>query len=182
MNCKIVFAFLVFLTAAACNDDDGVGSNRVESLPANFKLEAQASGTDSEGTTVDCRLDFTFELRSETFRDANRVVYKGVHGGEAFRRILDEQGNGFAFFADAFGEMEAHLNIRTGATALIAPVNETASNQFWRELARFDVTMNRNGTGRGTWTCAPLEIDQGGYVDNSISVDGVFRIEPIQAN
>jgi hypothetical protein len=175
---RIIIALSLLLTFVACGSDPGVGSNRVDSLPANFRLQAEASGTNSEGTTVDCRLDFIFELRNETFRDDNRVVYKGVHGGEAFRRILNEQGAGFAFSADAFGEVEAHLDRRTGRATLISPVNETASNQFWRELARFDVTMNQNGTGQGTWTCAPLEIDQGGYVDTAISVDGTFQIEP----
>ena len=168
----------ILLAFAGCDEDETIRP-RVESLPSQFRMEAVASFTDPSGTTVDCSLDFVFELRSETFRDSSRVIYAGVHGGETFRRILDEDGAGFAFFADAFGEIEAHLDTSTGATTLLAPVNETATNQFWRELARFHASMDQNGNGTGSWTCAPLEIDQNGYVDNTFTIEGTFQIHPI---
>ena len=31
----------------------------------------------------------------------------------------------------------------------------------------------------GAWTCAPLDIDSGGYVDTSVVVDGTWRLTPL---
>jgi hypothetical protein len=75
------------------------------------------------------------------------------------------------------GEVEAHL-FATGSLEIVIPVNQTAEGRFWQNLARFAGTVDSSGRGRGLWTCAPFDIDTGGYVDQSVVVEGGFQMEP----
>jgi hypothetical protein len=135
----------------------------VTELPRTFRRAA------SDDLRVDgyCSLDLIFELTSEVSRSPQRVDYEGVHGGGVERSVLARDGSGFAFAADVFGEVEAHLFV-TGSVEIVIPVNLTAEGRFWRNLARFAGTVDSSGRGRGQWTCAPFDIDTGGYVDQSL--------------
>ncbi len=174
----VALRFLVLgLLLPACDEDNPVAPPLVTELPRNFRLTGAASGTDAEGLTATCSLDLIFELNAEVSRTAARVDYEGVHGGGVERAVLARDGSGFAFAADVFGEVEAHLFV-TGSVEIVIPVNLTAEGRFWQNLARFAGTVDSSGRGRGQWTCAPFDIDTGGYVDQSLVVVGTWQLEP----
>jgi hypothetical protein len=177
-NCRIILIVPLLLLAACDNDINPVVPGRVQNIPGFFRLTADAEGS-NEGLEVDCRLNWIFEMKGETFRTPQLVDYNGIHGGEAFRRILQNDQSGFIFNADVFGEVEARLITHSGEVEFAIPINRTAEGRFWRELAEFEGVMNENGTGNGTWTCAPLDINQGGYVDETLTVEGTWHIEPL---
>ena len=160
-----VRGFLVILLTwiAACGEDNPVTPPVIDGLPPNFRLTGNATGADAGGLTA---LDLVFELSSETSRTANRVDYQGVHGGGVERSVLARDGSAFAFAADVFGEVEVYLFV-AGSIDIRIPVNETAEGRFWRNLARFTGTVDGSGRGQGRWTCAPFDIDTGGYVNES---------------
>jgi hypothetical protein len=149
------------------------------SVPSYFRLTAEAAGID-RGIDVACSLDFIFELDPESLRTDTLVEYPGTHGGSAVRTVLDANGDGFSFHADVFGEVLARLTFEGSVLEIEIPINGTAAESFWQELAYFPGTLEADGTGSGTWTCAPLEIDQNGYLDVSGTVDGTWTIEPIE--
>jgi len=146
-------------------------------LPLNFRMTGEASGTNGSGLTATCTLDLFFELTSEVSRTPERVRYEGTHGGGVERSILARDGSGFAFAADVFGDVEALL-FATNRVEIVIPVNRTAEGRFWRNLARFSGTVDASGRGQGLWTCAPFDIDSGGYVDDSVVVQGLWYMEP----
>jgi hypothetical protein len=179
----IYFRYLLLLLPVlflGCNNDSVVAPQVVQGLPSQFRLTGEAQSTFPDGFSVDCQLDLIFELRSETSRNIQSVIYDGVHGGEVFRRILDSTGAGFAFHADVFGEVDAHLLTQTGIVNLLIPINLTADGRFWRAMSSFDGFVNEAGIGSGTWSCEPLDLDQGGYVDTTYIIQGTWRTEPIQ--
>ena len=176
VNSRFFLALSLLVTLFAC-DDDPVATPRVRTLPAQFRMIADAS-TKSDGINLTCKLDFLFELKNETLRTESRVVYKGTSGGPALRSLLDDEGAGFVFNADTFGEVEVDLNTLTGEAAILIPINDTSPNRFWKEQARFDAVFDANGNATGSWVCAPLDIDQGGYKDTTITANGTFQIAP----
>ena len=178
MKLKVVFLFAL-LTTIACDDNNPVMQDpKVQSLPTQFRMVAAATKTEN-GINLTCQLDFIFDLTGETFRDPQRVVYQGTQGGHASRSLLDDGGAGFVFSADTFGEVEAHLDTATGQTEILIPINDTSPNRFWKNMARFDAVFDSNGNATGNWVCAPLDIDQEGYVDNTITANGTFQITPL---
>jgi hypothetical protein len=60
----------------------------------------------------------------------------------------------------------------------VIPVNLTAEGRFWQNLSRFAGTVDSSGRGRGLWVCAPFDIDTGGYVDQSLAVEGTWQMGP----
>jgi hypothetical protein len=174
------FLFLLsILLLYGCNNNV-VAPQIVQSLPNHFRLTGEAEREHPDGYLVTCFLDLIFELKNETSRNEMSVTYTGIHGGEVFRRILNAEGAGFAFRADVFGDVEAQLLTQTGITNLMIPINRTADGRFWRAMSSFDGFVNENGIGTGTWSCEPIDIDQGGYVDTTYIIQGTWRSEPIQ--
>jgi hypothetical protein len=167
------------LLLAACNARGPTGPEPVQNLPPTFRLTASASGSDAgAGLTGTCSLDWIFELRREVSRQPTLVQYEGVHGGEASRTVLQSDQSGFGFFIDVFGDVDARLNPVLRTVELRIPINETADSRFYRELALFTGTVDEAGFGSGTWVCAPLDLDQGGYVDTILTMIGTWQIAP----
>lgn len=142
-------------------------------LPTHFALSGEASASEG-GTDVDCALDLLFDVEAAE-RDGRSNVTTGVHGGEVARRILDPEGAGFLFHADVFGEVEVSVDARE-ALLIRIPINDTAEGRFWTSMARFEGTWD-GVDGEGTWTCAPLDIDQEGYVDETVVAEGTWTME-----
>jgi hypothetical protein len=148
-------------------------------LPTYFRMLATAEGTEG-GVNVGCSIDFIFELdEGQLVITDESAEAPGTHGGDAARSLLDDEGAGFVFNASAAGEVIATL-VFPDQLALSLPGNETATNAFWQELALFEGTLAADGTANGTWTCAPLEIEQDGYVDDTIYVEGTWEIELLE--
>jgi hypothetical protein len=74
-------------------------------------------------------------------------------------------------------EVEAHL-FATGIVEIVIPVNQTAEGRFWQNLSRFTGTVDASGRGQGLWTCAPFDIDTGGYLDESVVAQGSWQMAP----
>jgi hypothetical protein len=175
---SLILLTLSLLGLVGCDEDDTVTPvGRVQNLPAQFKMTGSAEFADAAGNTLTCSLDLNFEIRGELSRSPQFVQFRGVSGGEVFRRILDRTGAGFAFFADTFGEIRADL-ATNGTVDFVTPINETAEGRFWNGLAHFVGTIDENGNGSGWWTCAPLDIDQNGYVDTALSAQGTWETHP----
>jgi hypothetical protein len=149
----------------------------VNSLPSRFRMTGRASGNNANGRTADCGLDLIFELRNEVSRSSELVEYTGVHGGEVARTVLTKDGSGFSFVANVFGDVEARLHT-LGRVELLIPVNVDAEGRFWQRLARFEGEVSEDGRGSGDWTCAPFDLDSGGYRDTSLVVRGSWSFEP----
>jgi hypothetical protein len=178
MQRLLVCLFLIPLTSG-CDGETHASSTEVGALPMNFRLTGQASGSDPAGLTATCSLDLVFELTSEVSRTPGRVDYEGVHGGGVERVLVAGDGSGFSFAADVFGRIEARL-FASGLVEIVIPVNRNAEGRFWRNLERFSGTIDAFGNGQGRWTCAPFDIDSGGYVDETVTVRGNWRMEPQQ--
>jgi hypothetical protein len=172
----LVRSLALVILATGCDDESPVSPDP-GALPVSFRITGEASGTDGSGLTATCSLDLFFELTSEVSRTPERVHYEGTHGGGVERSILARDGSGFAFAADVFGEVEAHL-FATGQVEIVIPVNRTAERRFWRSLARFAGTVDASGQGQGFWTCAPFDIESGGYVDDRVVVQGIWHMAP----
>ncbi len=157
----------------------GAPSSGPSEVPGYFRLTAFAEATEGDITAV-CEIDFIFELEAESSRTDELVQYPGVHGGSAKRTVTAPDGAGFSFSADSFGEVVAELRFADSAIDLAIPINETAEGRFWRELALFAGTLEVDGKGSGAWTCAPLDIDQGGYLDTQVIAQGAWTMEPIE--
>lgn len=148
------------------------------SVPDYFRMTGSAKGSEGE-VNADCTLDLIFELQASTEETARYIAYPGTHGGEVWRTLVDDEGAGFSFHADVFGEVVATLYFADGRLDLAIPINETAENAFFQQMALFQGTLAADGTATGDWRCAPLETTQDGYEDLTVWVDGTWETEPI---
>ena len=167
------------LLAAGCDNNGPVQPQdpTITNLPSRFRLNGTASGSNANGRTASCALDLIFELRTEVSRSPELVEYTGVHGGEVARTVLAKNGSGFSFVADVFGDVEARLHA-FGRVELLIPVNVDAEGRFWQNLARFNGPVTEDGRGSGRWTCAPFDLNSGGYRDTSLVVQGTWTFKP----
>jgi hypothetical protein len=158
-------------------EGEGEGED-TRALPTYFRLEAEAESDEGEFVTT-CRLDWHFELREETSRTDDTIVMTGVHGGEIFRQFLDDTGAGVVLQGDVFGETIVTWTASTGAFVIEIPINATAIERFYLNLVRIEGTVSADGQfAEGTWTCAPLDIEQGGIVDDKVFVNGTWTSAP----
>lgn len=170
---------LLAASLAACSGDDPVGPAGIDvpSLPGRLVLTGAAFGLDGAGRSADCLLNLRVELNPGSRVVDGYVEYMGIHGGEVGRTVLDAAGNGFAFHADVFGEAVVRLR-EPDRIELRFPANEGVESRFWSGLAVFSGTLDGEGTGEGRWACAPFDIQQGGYIDTTLTVDGTWRLVP----
>lgn len=170
---------LAFVALGPGCDGDGsgrYGADGADGVPTTFRMIGEAVGTDEAGRTGTCRMDLLFELE-ESERTPRHVTYTGTHGGELQRAVLEEDGSGLGFLIDVFGEVEVEL-IFPDTLIIEIPVNDTPESRFYQRLSRLEGVIDRSGEGEGLWTCAPLDIDQGGYVDTMVTVEGDWVLAP----
>ena len=145
-------------------------------LPTSFELTGEASRRFADGTSGECSLDLVFEVQEESVEGGARVQ-AGTHGGGISRFVLASDGSGLGFHADVFGDFVATTD--GPAFEIRVPINETAEGRFWNALASFEGERDADGGGHGRWTCAPLDIDQDGYVDEVVTVRGSWVLTPV---
>ena len=92
--------------------------------------------------------------------------------------MLDANGNGIGLWPHVHGPARAR-SITPDRVELEIPANAGSESRFWRELASLSGTIHADGTGSGTWTCAPFDIEDGGYVDTRYSATGTWTLEPL---
>lgn len=116
----------------------------------------------------------------KAFRRSTRHSFSGrsSHFGTAGRFVLVLLASLLlAAGCDNNGPVEARLHT-LGRVELLIPVNVDAEGRFWQNLARFNGTVTEDGRGSGRWTCAPFDLNSGGYRDVSLVVQGTWTFEP----
>lgn len=163
------------LLSAACGD--GAGPNAASPLGQRFQIVGEAAGGDAAGRTAACDLHLIVELRGDARSAAGALEFPGIMGGEVSRTVLEADSSGFGFFADVywpdavarFGTRDL-VDLVLGDTAL-------AEGRFWKEIALLRGVRD-GGQASGSWTCAPFDIWENGYVDTLLVVQGTWRTEP----
>lgn len=169
-------AILVVVVIAACQD----GSAPV--VTANpfgerVKIVGEAAGGDSAGRTASCWLDLILEMGAESRPAPGAVEFPGIMGGAVSRTVLEADSSGFGFFADVYWPTAV---VRFGTGDLVDFVlgdPKPEDGRFWNEIALLRGTLD-GGQASGTWTCAPFDIWENGYVDTILVVQGTWRTEP----
>lgn len=165
---------LMLLTAVACSDKDEPVAER--KLGEFMKFTGEAEGTD-EGVTINCVCDLNLELPEFETTAEGTQQFSGSLGGEIIRAVTKDSGDGFSFAPFLFGDVTVTVK-QNDSIYLSWPGNLGTGIRFYDEIALFKGVLNRNdGTVRGTWMCAPLELDEGGYVDLHGTVEGNWGLE-----
>ncbi len=158
--------------------EPGAGTPRP--LPANFSILGSANSTASDGSTVSCLLELFFELSSVRPRESPGVYeYQAVHGGAIQRTVLDAAGDGISLWPHVHGDAVVR-SIYPDRVEISIPGNAGTGSRFWTELSRMEGAFDSDVTATGGWTCAPFDIDEGGWVDNTHSASGGWELAPTQ--
>lgn len=169
---------IVLLVLAGCNHGLPTAPGDVlRPLPAQFRVTGTAASTEADGTTVSCQLDLQFELGPGR-EVAGGLEYEGIYGGDIQRTVLDATGNGISLWPDVFGEVVAR-SMLPNRVELTFPVNVDSESRFYRELARLEGIFVSNSSATGSWSCAPFDIDSGGWVDTRYTAQGTWTLTPI---
>lgn len=163
------------LVSAACQDSSSPGA--VNPLGERFQIVGEAAGGDTAGRTAACEFHLIMELESDTRPAARAVEFPGVMGGEVSRTVLEADGSGFGFFADVYWP-DAVARYGTGDLVdfILGDTAAIEGGRFWHEIARLRGTRDGEQAS-GTWTCAPFDIWENGYVDTLLVVPGTWRTE-----
>lgn len=168
-------AFALLVTALSCKDSAAPAA--ANPFGQRFRIVGEAAGGDTAGRTASCALDLVMEMGDEPRPAAGAIEYAGIMGGDVQRTVLEADSSGFGFFADVYWPTAV---MRVGTRDLVDFVlGDTAQTEgrFWKEIALLRGV--RDGAQvSGTWTCAPFDIWQNGYVDTILVVQGTWRTQP----
>jgi len=166
--------FLVVVLAAAGCAREVAGP--AVALPLELHVVGTAAGPRGDGGSIDCGFDLWISL-AEHRRAPMFIEYTGTMGGEAHRTTFDSTGAGFGFWADvAWPTVVARL-VSQDSIELLLGDSAITDSRFWREMAFITGARHSGDPGSGTWTCAPFDIYQGGYVDTIGVVKGAWWVE-----
>jgi hypothetical protein len=147
------------------------GSGGASSIDG-YTLQAEAMGTSTDGTeTVTCTLTVYY---TNLVPNASGG-WTGDQAGEVFRIIQGAQKYEFQAligFTGTFNrkstEVELVMNDKPDANA----------KPFWKELDVLKGQETSPDHYAGTWTCAPLMLDEPGFKDMKTSAPGTWTLEP----
>ena len=171
---------LPLVAALSCTDSTAPVPAGRSPLGNRFRILGTAEGGDSVGRTASCWLDLIMVLDSTGSPRPIPlgVEYAGTMGGGVGRTVLAADSSGFGFFADVYWPTAvARLSTRDLVDLVIGDTLQTES-RFWREIALLSGARADDGA-TGTWTCAPFDIWENGYVDTLLVVQGTWRTERI---
>jgi len=173
-------AALGVLTMVGCGDSSSpTGPDDTAELPLEFRVHATAFEEFPDGWAVECLIDVIVSLEPARSPAPGRREYHGSMGGEASRAILDQQGAGVAFWADAYWP--------DGVARVIGPDSvefslgpKTGESRFWDAFNLIAGSKDADGRWSGAWTCYPLDIDgsHGGYADTERIAEGSWELLP----
>lgn len=163
------------LLGAACGDDPA-GAAGAE-LPASLHLVGSAAGPRPDGGSISCALNLIIELSGEIDRSDRWIDYGGVMGGDVQRTTLDSTGAGFGFWADVYWPTTVARVVLPDSIELLLGDTTITDSRFWREVAWMAGARGPGEPGSGTWTCAPFDIYEGGYVDTFGIVQGTWQFQ-----
>jgi len=167
------------LLGGGCGDD--VSGAPPPGVPASLHLVGTAAGPRPDGGSISCGLDLHIELSGEIQRTSDLVDYAGVHGGDVRRTTVDSTGAGFGFWADVYWPATVVRLILPDSLELLLGDTTVTDSRFWREIAWLPGHRGPGDPGSGAWTCAPFDINEGGYVDTFGIVAGTWQLEPASA-
>jgi hypothetical protein len=156
-----------------CSSDDDASPDPQQEEPklsGVMVFSGQAEGK-SEEINVLCQCDMRLEILEVSFNEDGSQVFEANLGGDISRTVLDDSGNGFSFAPFLFGEAVVTVE-KDNMVAISWPANIGTGIRFYDEIALFEGVLNEDGSVSGSWNCAPLDLDQGGYVDLKGTVAG----------
>ena len=157
-----------------CSRDDNGTLPEVPKLSGIMVFTGQAEGN-SEGLNVLCQCDMRLELGEVRYNADGSQLYEANLGGEITRIILDDNGNGFSFAPYLFGEAEVTV-AQDNKVSVSWPANLDTRVRFYDEIALFEGVLNVECGVSGNWKCAPLDLNEGGYVDLMGTVAGIWEL------
>jgi len=162
---------LLIVTAmiVSCNDDE---SAPPRFLSDTFRIEGTASGT-SGALTIDCLCDLLVEIDTVSTENDGTHVYRGVHGGEFVRNVMDSTGAGIEVVPVVFGDVIIYQSPQ-GLVDFEFPANNNTGIRFWDSLGHFSGSISGEEL-TGEWTCAPFEIPQ----DSAGTITGTWEMVPL---
>ncbi len=167
------------LLLLGCSDSSPTDPGGVaRPLPLKFRLDGTASSTEADGSTVSCTLELGFELGARPRRAPGVVEYDGVHGGAIQRTVLDAAGDGISLWPHVHGEVIVR-SIAPDRIEIEIPGNAGTGSRFWEQLSRLQGAFGPGETAEGGWSCAPFDVDSGGYVDRKYTARGSWTLAPV---
>ena len=177
MKPSSIAAVALLCTALSCKDSAAPAAEAVYPFGQTFRILGEAAGGDAAGRTAACELDLLMEMGGESRPAAGAVEFPGVMGGGVSRTVLEADSSGFGFFADVYWPTAV---VRVSTRDLVEldlgdPVE--TDGRFWKEIALLRGVRDGEQAS-GTWTCAPFDIWENGYVDTLLVVEGTWRTQP----
>ena len=172
-------ALLLCGVLPACDSGDAATPQGGRALASGYKMTGEARLDLPDGGVAECSLDLIWEIRDEVLRDDEHVAYKGVHGGGIYRSVRAADDSGVTFWLNVYGEIDARL-VFPDRVELDIPINLGTGSRFYDNFAALRGTLDADGVGHGTWTCAPLDTEQDGHPDREYSTPGTWTIEPFE--
>jgi len=173
---------VVALLCQACGSSEALGPAGERVLPTTLRLLAEASGSDA-GKDINCSLDIRMTLQGAPERSTQRVIQRGIGGGDATRG-WSTGGSGIAFWAELMiPDLEIHL-IEADSIELRSPGSAAVTDsRFWKELGLLpghtrDANAATGELAHGSWTCRPMDTppSSGEYYDPVGTVPGTWRL------
>jgi hypothetical protein len=162
---------------AACHETATSPGTPTRTLPTHFFLVGEAATVDGDENSADCALNLGVDLTGSQQRTGGVVSYAATFGGDIDRRVLDRTGAGFGFSVDVQGAMEVRL-IGADSVEIAIPANANADGRLYRQLALIGgrVPAAESPLAQGGWTCAPFDINTGGYLDTALVAPGTWHL------
>jgi hypothetical protein len=156
--------------AAGQSTDGGTDGSSSE----QYQLDGSASGASSDGTeTATCTLLLWY----------SNLVHDGSGGwtadqaGEVFRTIM--AGAQKYEFSALVGFQATLKKTATGVEFVLNDQPDPQAKPFWKELDVLEGTETSPGVYEGSWTCAPLLLDEPGFKDMKTHAPGTWKLAPM---
>lgn len=167
---------MIMSFATSCSDSETDSMKTERELPEMMKFSGSANGVD-DGITINCLCDLNLELAEYTVEPDGSQKYTGTLGGEITRVVENPEGDGFAFAPFLFGEITLTLH-PNDSVYLAWPGNLNTGIAFYDNISLFRGKYDpASETVTGTWDCAPLDLDEGGYIDIKGTAQGTWMLE-----
>jgi hypothetical protein len=152
----------------------GAGGGGGSALPESYTLHATASGESEDGTeSVDCTMTIFF---IDVVHD-DAGGFSANKGGEVFR-IIDPAGDGKYEFQALVG-FPGHLEpTATGVDVVLNDTPDPEAPPFWEQIDVLHGEVVGERQYEGSWTCAPLMVDEPGFKDTTTTVTGTWTLGP----
>jgi hypothetical protein len=165
---------LVLLTVLlpACGDSPTSQTPR-KYVPPLFQITGFAEG-DVEGTKIECSFNFQYQVDSTPLESfIGDRTYFGHSSGSAGRTVLWPNGSRRRFSPDLPRDSVILRLSVSDSLEVENPRILKSGTPFYKDLGLIWGRLTKETTGRGTWTCSPLE----SFGDDHGSIQGTWGLE-----